>query len=178
MRLIKFKHYNILNRVIIGILTGSISLSIFFNLEPLFDVNFFALFLLVILGIATGFFSITVSFGTFSSNPTGLLGKILVAIGIVTPATIFYRLKLGDIITFYKKRYDGTSDIPVIKDSKTWIVTGKGRKYITIKSLQMGTEDEPILLNFTKEQFDTKFDDVLYWHNVVDLRGKTIYSEL
>ena len=178
MRLIKFKSYDILNRVIIGIITGSISLGIFFNLEPLFDVNFFALFLLIILGIAFGVASIMSFFDSSSSNPKGLLGKILVAIGIVTPATIFYRLKLGDVITFYQKRYDGTSDIPVIKDSKTWIVTGKGRRYITIKAFQMGEEYESHSWNFTKEQFDDKFDDVLYWYNVVDLGDKTIYSEL
>lgn len=182
MRLIKFKHYDILNRVVIGILTGSISLSIFFSLEPLLnngnDLNCFALFLLVILGIAFGVVSIMSFFDSSSSNPKGLLGKILVAIGIVTPATIFYRLKLGNVITFYKKQYDGTSDIPVIKDSRTWIITGKGRKYITIQALQMGVEGEPLSWNFTKEQFDDKFDDVLYWHNVVDLGDKTIYSEL
>lgn len=182
MRLIKFKHYGILNRVVIGILTGSISLSIFFGLEPLLnkgnDLNCFALFLLVILGIAFGVVSIMSFFDSSSSNPTGLLGKILVAIGIVTPATIFYRLKLGNVITFYKKQYDGTSDIPVIKDSRTWIITGKGRKYITIKAFQMGADDEFRSWNFTKEQFDNKFEDVLYWHNVVDLGDKTIYSEL
>ena len=182
MRLIKFKHYDILNRVIIGILTGSISLSIFFGLEPLLsrgnDLNCFALFILVTLGIVIGVFSIMAFFGSCPSNPTGLLGKILVTIGIVTPATIFYRLKLGNVITFYKKQYDGTSDIPVINDSRTWIITGKGRKYITIKPLRMGADDESILWNFTKEQFDNKFDDVLYWYNVVDLGDKTIYSEL
>ena len=178
MRLIKFKSYDILNRVIIGIITGSISLGIFFSLEPLFDVNFFALFLLVTLGIVIGVFSIMAFFGSCPSNPTGLLGKILVTIGIVTPATIFYRLKLGNVITFYKKQYDGTSDTPVINDSRTWIITGKGRKYITIKPLRMGVDDESISWNFTKEQFDNKFDDVLYWYNVVDLGDKTIYSEL
>lgn len=181
MRLIKFKSYDILNRVIIGILTGSISLGIFFSLEPLLsndDLNCFALFLLVILGIAFGVASIMYFFDSSSSSPKGLLGKILVAIGIVTPSTIFYRLKLGDVITFYQKRYDGTSDIPVIKDSKTWIVTGKGRRYITIKAFQMGEEYESHSWNFTKEQFDTKFDDVFYWYNVVDLGDKTIYSEL
>ena len=181
MRLIKFKHYDILNRVVIGILTGSISLSIFFGLEPLLnngDLNCFALFLLVICGIVAGVCSIMSFFDPSPSNHTGLLGKILVAIGIVTPATIFYRLKLGNVITFYKKQYDGTSDIPVIKDSKTWIVTGKGRKYITINSFQMGAENESYSWNFTKERFDDKFDDVPYWHNVVDLGDKTIYSEL
>lgn len=182
MWLIKFKHYDILSRVVIGILTGSISLSIFFGLEPLLnngdDLNCFALFLLVILGIAFGVVSIMSFFDSPPSNPKGLLGKILVAIGIVTPATIFYRLKLGNVITFYQKRYDGTSDTPVIHDSRTWIVTGKGRKYITIKALRMGAEDEFLLWNFTKEQFDNKFDDVFYWYNVVDLGDKTIYSEL
>ena len=182
MRLIKFKHYDILNRVVIGIITGSISLSIFFSLEPLLnngnDLNCFVLFLLVILGVVFGVMSIIAFFDSPPSNPNGLLGKILVAIGIVTPATIFYRLKLGDVITFYQKRYDGTSDTPVIKDSKTWIVTGKGRKYITINSFQMGAENESYSWNFTKERFDDKFDDVLYWHNVVDLGDKTIYSEL
>lgn len=181
MRLIKFKHYDILNRVIIGILTGSISLSIFFGLEPLLnngDLNCFALFLLVTFGIVVGVCSIMAFFGSFPSNPTGLLGKILVAIGIVTPATIFYRLKLGNVITFCKKQYDGTSDIPVINDSRTWIITGKGRKYITIKAFRMGADDEFLSWNFTKEQFDNKFDDVFYWYNVVDLGDKTIYSEL
>lgn len=182
MRLIKFKHYDILNRIVIGILTGSISLGIFFSLDPLLnngnDLNCFALFLLVILGISFGVVSIMSFFDSSSSNPKGLLGKILVAIGIVTPTTIFYRLRLGDVITFYQKRYDGTSDIPVIKDSTTWIVTGKGRRYITIKAFQMGEEYESHSWNFTKERFDDKFDDVLYWHNVVDLGDKTIYSEL
>lgn len=182
MRLIKFKSLDTLNRVVIGILTGSISLGIFFGLDPLLsswnDLNCFALFILVTLGIVTGVCSIMAFFGSFPANPKGLLGKILVAIGIVTPDTIFYRLRLGDVITFCKKQYDGTSDIPVINDSRTWIITGKGRKYITIKDFRMGSDDEFRSWNFTKEQFDNKFDDVLYWYNVVDLGDKTIYSEL
>ena len=182
MRLIKSKNYDLLCRIIVGIITGSISISIFFGCESLMSgdtQSILVLFLLFVLGVSSCIFSIMCflisDFGEFSKLK--IFETTFASIGIVTPSSIFYRLRIGNLITFSKKYYDGTSDTPITKKSETWLVSDKGRKYIIIKRLEMGS-DKDLLCSFTKEHFDSQFAETLYWYNTVDLGDKTIYSDL
>jgi hypothetical protein len=182
MRLVKSKNYDLLCRIIVGIITGSISIGIFFGCESLMMGNtssILGLLFLFVLGISACIFSVMCffvsDFGEISELK--IFRTLFASIGIVTPSSIFYKLHLGNLITFAKKQYDGTSDTPIIKRSETWLVTGKGRKYIIIKKLEMGSDKE-LLCSFTKEHFDSQFAETLYWYNTVDLGDKTIYSDL
>lgn len=182
MRLVKSKNYDLLCRIIVGIITGSISIGIFFGCESLMSgdtQSILVVLLLLFLGISTCIFSIMCfvvsDFWEFSKSK--VFETTLASIGIVTPSSIFYRLRMGNVITFSKKYYDGTSDTPVTKKSETWLVSSKGRKYIIIKKLEMGS-DKDLLCSFTKEHFDSQFAETLYWYNTVDLGDKTIYSDL
>lgn len=178
MRLIDSSKFDSTYRIVVGIISGIISINLFASLERFiadFNLLWFTVTILAAgVAMVCCIMSLTKS---YTGTDKRLIGKICASIGLTTPTNLFHKLQIGDVLTFYAKQYDGTSDIPVTTNSTTWIITGKGRKYITFHGSTMESNQE-IVFSLTKEQFDSKFESTRRWHNVIDLGDKTIYSKL
>lgn len=105
------------------------------------------------------------------------LYPLFAKIGIVSPYTIFNRLERGDLIFFEEKRYDGTSDIPAIINSQTWMICPKGKHYIQYQKIYPNHEDDQVC-NALPEKFGQDFEKIMRYHNVITLGDKVIYSTL
>lgn len=105
------------------------------------------------------------------------LHPLFTKIGIVSPYTIFDRLERGDLIFFEEKRYDGTSDIPAVINSQTWMICPKGKHYIQYQKIYPNHEDDQVC-NALPEKFGQDFEKIMRYHNVITLGDKVIYSKL
>ena len=105
------------------------------------------------------------------------LHPLFTKIGIVSPYTIFDRLERGDLIFFEEKRYDGTSDIPAIINSQTWMICPKGKHYIQYQKIYPNHEDDQVC-NALPEKFGQDFEKIMRYYNVITLDDKVIYSKL
>lgn len=105
------------------------------------------------------------------------LHPLFTKIGIVSPYTIFDRLERGDLIFFEEKRYDGTSDIPKVINSQTWMICPKGKHYIQYQKIYPNHDDDQVC-NSLPEKFSRDFERELIHYNVITLNDKVIYSEL
>jgi hypothetical protein len=105
------------------------------------------------------------------------LHPLFTKIGIVSPYTIFDRLERGDLIFFEKKQYDGTSDIPKVINSQTWMICPKGKHYIQYQKIYPNHEDDQVC-NALPEKFGQDFEKIMRYYNVITLGDKVIYSQL
>ena len=105
------------------------------------------------------------------------LHPLFTKIGIVSPYTIFDRLERGDLIFFEEKRYDGTSDIPAVINSQTWMICPKGKHYIQYQKIYPNHEDDQVC-NALPEKFGQDFEKEMRYYNVITLDDKVIYSKL
>ena len=105
------------------------------------------------------------------------LHPLFTKIGIVSPYTIFNRLERGDLIFFEEKRYDGTSDIPAVINSQTWMICPKGKHYIQYQKIYPNHDDDPVC-NALPEKFGQDFEKIMRYYNVITLNDKVIYSKL
>ena len=105
------------------------------------------------------------------------LHPLFTKIGIVSPYTIFDRLERGDLIFLEKKQYDGTSDIPVVLDSQTWMICEKGKHYIQYQKIYPNHDADQVC-NSLPEKFSRDFERELIYYNVITLNDKVIHSEL
>lgn len=105
------------------------------------------------------------------------LYPLFTKIGIVSPYTIFDRLERGDLIFFEEKRYDGTSDIPSVINSQTWMICPKGKHYIQYQKIYPNHEDDQVC-NSLPEKFGQSFEREMRYYNVITLGDKIIYSKL
>lgn len=105
------------------------------------------------------------------------LHPLFTKIGIVSPYTIFDRLERGDLIFFEEKRYDGTSDIPKVINSQTWMICPKGKHYIQYQKIYPNHDDDQVC-NVLPEKFGQDFEKVMRYYNVITLGDKVIYSQL
>lgn len=105
------------------------------------------------------------------------LHPLFTKIGIVSPYTIFDRLERGDLIFFEEKRYDGTSDIPAVINSQTWMICPKGKHYIQYQKIYPNHDDDQIC-NALPEKFGQDFEKIMRHYNVITLDNKVIYSKL
>jgi hypothetical protein len=105
------------------------------------------------------------------------LHPLFTKIGIVSPYTIFDRLERGDLIFFEEKQYDGTSDIPKVINSQTWMICSKGKHYIQYQKIYPNHEDDQVC-NALPEKFGQDFEKIMRYYNVITLGDKVIYSQL
>lgn len=105
------------------------------------------------------------------------LHPLFTKIGIVSPYTIFDRLERGDLIFFEEKRYDGTSDIPAVINSQTWMICPKGKHYIQYQKIYPNHDDDQVC-NALPEKFGQDFEKIMRYYNVITLGDKVIYSKL
>lgn len=105
------------------------------------------------------------------------LYPLFTKIGIVSPYTIFDRLERGDLIFFEEKRYDGTSDIPAVINSQTWMICPKGKHYIQYQKIYPNHDDDQVC-NALPEKFGQDFEKIMRYYNVITLGDKVIYSKL
>lgn len=105
------------------------------------------------------------------------LHPLFTKIGIVSPYTIFDRLEKGDLIFFEEKQYDGTSDIPKVINSQTWMICPKGKHYIQYQKIYPNHEDDQVC-NALPEKFSHDFEKEMRYYNVITLNDKVIYSKL
>lgn len=105
------------------------------------------------------------------------LYPLFTKIGIVSPYTIFNRLERGDLIFFEEKRYDGTSDIPTVINSQTWMICPKGEHYIQYQKIYPNHDDDQVC-NALPEKFGQSFEREMRYYNVITLGNKVIYSQL
>ena len=105
------------------------------------------------------------------------LHPLFTKIGIVSPYTIFDRLERGDLIFLEKKQYDGTSDIPVVLDSQTWMICEKGKHYIQYQKIYPNHDADQVC-NSLPEKFSRDFEKELIYYNVITLNDKVIHSKL
>ena len=76
-----------------------------------------------------------------------------------------------------KKQYDGTSDIPAIVNSQTWMICPKGKHYIQYQKIYPNHEDDKVY-NALPEKFGQDFEKIMRYYNVITLDDKVIYSKL
>jgi hypothetical protein len=105
------------------------------------------------------------------------LHPLFTKIGIVSPYTIFNRLERGDLIFFEEKQYDGTSDIPKVINSQTWMICPKGKHYIQYQKIYPNHENDQVC-NALPEKFGQDFEKIMRYYNVITLGDKVIYSQL
>ena len=105
------------------------------------------------------------------------LHPLFTKIGIVSPHTIFNRLERGDLIFFEEKQYDGTSDIPKVINSQTWMICPKGKHYIQYQKIYPNHENDQVC-NALPEKFGQDFEKIMRYYNVITLGDKVIYSQL
>lgn len=105
------------------------------------------------------------------------LHPLFTKIGIVSPYTIFDRLERGDLIFFEEKRYDGTSDIPAVINSQTWMICPKGKHYIQYQKIYPNHDADQVC-NALPEKFGQDFEKIMRYYNVITLDDKVIYSKL
>lgn len=105
------------------------------------------------------------------------LYSLFTKIGIVSPYTIFDRLERGDLIFFERKLYDGTSDIPKVINSQTWMICPKGKHYIQYQKIYPNHDDDQVC-NALPEKFGQDFEKEMRYYNVITLGDKVIYSQL
>jgi hypothetical protein len=105
------------------------------------------------------------------------LHPLFTKIGIVSPYTIFDRLERGDLILFEEKQYDGTSDIPKVINSQTWMICPKGKHYIQYQKIYPNHDDDQVC-NALPEKFGQDFEKIMRYYNVITLGDKVIYSQL
>lgn len=105
------------------------------------------------------------------------LHPLFTKIGIVSPYTIFDRLERGDLIFFEEKQYDGTSDIPKVINSQTWMICPKGKHYIQYQKIYPNHDDDQVC-NALPEKFGQDFEKIMRYYNVITLGDKVIYSQL
>ena len=107
-----------------------------------------------------------------------LLTFLYSKVKIVTSSTLFDVIQRGDVIIFFDKYYDGTSDTPTIRNSISWVIKGKGKKYAQVIEFRMNDQKEETL-SLTKESYLKKFKTRFQLSNVIEIGdGKVIYSTI
>ena len=120
---------------------------------------------LIILAVATG------CEGVFRERK--LLVKAFTCCGIVTTKSIFSKLKVTDIIHFYRCCYNGKSDIPEIKAEQTWVIKAKGKHYIQIYCIEQDKTWDLLPRDFYK-----LFDEIPIHYNKILVNDQVIHNTL
>lgn len=120
---------------------------------------------LIMLGLATGCEII------FKERK--LLAKAFACCGLVTPESIFSKLKTTDIIHFYRCRYTGKSDTPEVEKQQTWIIEAKGKHYIQVFVIEQAKT-----LNLLPRDFNELFESMPIHYNKILVNDQIIYCNL
>lgn len=174
MKLISHSQLKTLCRILLG-LTLIIFPVIILLVVP--SIEFSLLTLLGILILMTSFVMGILIIFCNDNEEYKFLHPLFTKIGIVSPYTIFDRLERGDLIFFERKQYDGTSDIPSVIHSQTWMICSKGKHYIQYQKIYPNHEDAQVC-NTLPEKFGRDFEKEMSYYNVITLSNKTIYSQL
>lgn len=174
MKLISHLQLKKLSRILFG-LTLMILPVIILLVVPSIEFSLFALLGILIL-MASFVMGILITCCN-DDEEYKFLHPLFTKIGIVSPYTIFDRLERGDLIFFEEKRYDGTSDIPAVINSQTWMICPKGKHYIQYQKIYPNHDDDQVC-NALPEKFGQDFEKIMRYYNVITLGDKVIYSKL
>lgn len=174
MKLISHSQLKKLSRILLG-LTLMILPVIILLVVPSIEFSFLALLGILILMAS---FAMGVLITCCNDDKEyKFLYPLFTKIGIVSPYTIFDRLERGDLILFEEKRYNGTSDIPAVINSQTWMICSKGKHYIQYQKIYPN-HDKDQVCNALPKKFGQDFEKIMSYYNVITLGDKVIYSKL
>lgn len=174
MKLISHSQLKTLSRILLGLILMILPVIILLVVP---SIEFSLLALLGILILMASFVMGILITCCNDDEEYKFLYPLFTKIGIVSPYTIFDRLKRGDLILFEEKRYDGTSDIPVVINSQTWMICSKGKHYIQYQKIYSNRENDR-MYNSLPEKFGQDFEKEMRYYNVITLGDKVIYSQL